>query len=65
MDVVFNADNNRTRTGVAAQNFALAQTISLNMLKQEQTQKSSIRLKRLACALDEDYLETVLSVAKF
>lgn len=65
MDVVFNADNNRTRAGVAAQNFALAQTISLNMLKQEQTQKSSIRLKRLACALDEDYLETVLSAAKF
>jgi len=65
MDVVFNADNNRTRAGVAAQNFALAQTISLNMLKQEQTQKSSIRLKRLTCALDEDYLEKVLSGAKF
>jgi predicted transposase YbfD/YdcC len=65
MDVVFNADKNRTRAGVAAQNFALAQTISLNMLKQEQTQKSSIRLKRLACALDETYLETVLLCTKF
>ena len=56
MDVVFNADNNRMRAGIAAQNFTLAQTISLNMLKQENTQNSSIRLKRLACALDDSIL---------
>ena len=37
LDVAFDQDNNRTRTGHSAHNLAILQTIGLNLLKQEKS----------------------------
>jgi predicted transposase YbfD/YdcC len=59
LDVTFREDQSRLRTGHGAENFAVLRHIALNLLRQESSAKSIPR-KRLACALNPDYLLKVL-----
>jgi predicted transposase YbfD/YdcC len=59
LDVTFHEDQSRLRAGHGPENFAVLRHIALNLLRQEPSPKSIPR-KRLACALDPDYLLKVL-----
>jgi predicted transposase YbfD/YdcC len=60
LDVTFHEDDSRIRKGNAAQNMAVLRHMALNLLKQEQSTKRSIRGKRLKAGWDESYLIKVL-----
>lgn len=62
LDVTFNEDHQRKRNGMAAQNFALVQKISLNLLKSEESNKVSLKNKRLKAAWDNDFLLKILKI---
>ena len=64
LDVTFREDQSRLRTGHGAENFAVLRHIALNLLRQEPSPKSMPR-QRLACALNPDYLLTVLLGEQF
>jgi len=64
LDVTFREDQSRVRTGHGAENFAVLRHIALNLLRQEPSPKSLPR-KRLACALNPDYLLKVLLGEQF
>ena len=64
LDVTFREDQSRLRTGYGAENFAVLRHIALNLLRQEPSPKSLPR-KRLACALNPDYLLKVLLGEQF
>jgi len=61
LDVAFREDDNRTRTGDAAENLAVLRHIALNLLRQERTVKAGIKAKRLKCGWDQPYLLRVLA----
>ena len=44
---------------------AAVQRLALSLLRQGKTNKRGLKNTRLACALDPDYLPTVLANAKF
>jgi predicted transposase YbfD/YdcC len=56
LDVGFNEDNSRKRTGFAAQNYSLLNRIALNLLKNEKTTKVDVREKRLKAGRDNNCL---------
>lgn len=60
LDVTFREDDSRIRTGNAAQNMTVLRHMALNLIKQEQSTKRSIRGKRLKAGWDEGYLTKVL-----
>lgn len=60
MDVTFNEDQMRTRQGNSSQNLIVLRNIALNILKQDRSQ-GSLRQKRYRAALDETFLEQLLS----
>jgi predicted transposase YbfD/YdcC len=60
LDIAFREDLNRTRTDHSAHNFAILRHIALNLLKGERTAKVGIKVKRLKCGWNEDYLLKVL-----
>jgi predicted transposase YbfD/YdcC len=62
LDVTFNEDHQRKRNGMAAQNFAIVQKIVLNLLKTENSQKASLRNKRLKAGWDNDFLLKILKI---
>lgn len=64
LDVTFREDQSRLRTGHGAENVAVLRHLALNRLRQEPSTKSLPR-KRLACALNPDYLLKVLLGAQF
>jgi predicted transposase YbfD/YdcC len=64
LDVTFREDQSRLRKGHGPENFAVLRHIAINLLRQEPGQKSLPR-KRLACALDPDYLLKVLLGQEF
>jgi predicted transposase YbfD/YdcC len=59
LDVTFGEDQSRLRTGHGPENVAVLRHIALNLLHQEPSTKSMPR-KRLACALNPNYLLKVL-----
>jgi predicted transposase YbfD/YdcC len=63
LDVSFNEDQCRLRTGHGAENFSRLCRMSLNLLKQETTAKVGIATKRKICGWDDQYLLTVLQAA--
>jgi predicted transposase YbfD/YdcC len=61
LDVIFNEDRCRLRTGNSAENFAVIRKIVLNILKTFPTEKpSTLNAKRLRCQYDFDFLSNVL-----
>jgi predicted transposase YbfD/YdcC len=59
MDVVFGEDANRVQSRHGAENLALVRRLALGLLKRHPA-KESIACKRLAAALDTDFLEEIV-----
>ncbi len=63
LDVTFNEDCSRVRTGHAPENLSLLRKTAINLLKQESSlAKKSIRLKRLNASKNSDYLARVIGI---
>jgi predicted transposase YbfD/YdcC len=62
LDVSFREDECRKRAGNAAENFAMVRHIAMNLLKQENSMKKSMNVKRLQAGWDNSYLMKVLGV---
>jgi predicted transposase YbfD/YdcC len=62
LDVSFNEDYNRLRSGNAAENFALINKIALNLLKNEKSIRLGVKNKRLKAGWDDAYMMKVLTV---
>ena len=62
LDVSFNEDQNRLRSGYAAENFSIMNKVALNLLKNEKSVKVGVRTKRLKAGWDENYMMKVLTV---
>lgn len=58
LDVVFDEDGSRIRTGHAQQNLAAMRRIAINLLNQDTTSKHSLKGKRQLAGWDESYLES-------
>jgi predicted transposase YbfD/YdcC len=61
LDVSFNEDQRRIRTGHGAENFSRLCRISLNLLKADKTTKAGIHGRRLKAGWDEPYLLRLLT----
>lgn len=61
LDMAFDEDHCRVRTGYAGENFAVLRQIALNLLKSEKSSKRSIKGKRLKSGWDDKYLLKVLT----
>jgi predicted transposase YbfD/YdcC len=55
LDLAFREDDSRMRKGHAPENFAMLRQIALNLLKQEQTNRHGMTVKRNRAAWDHDY----------
>lgn len=62
LDVSFDEDHCRLRSGNAAANFSFLNKIALALLKKETTAKMGIKSKRLKAGWDEKYLMKVLTL---
>ncbi len=62
LDVSFNEDKNRLRSGYGAENFSMMNKIALNLLKNEKSVKVGVKTKRLKAGWDESYMMKVLTV---
>jgi predicted transposase YbfD/YdcC len=60
LDVAFNEDKSRKRSGNSAENFSIINRIALNLIKQEKEGKRSIKGKRLDAGWDNEYLLKIL-----
>jgi predicted transposase YbfD/YdcC len=65
LDVTFGEDGRRQQDRNGAANLASIRRLAVSLLRQEKTNKRGVKNKRLACALDPDYLLQVLANAKF
>ena len=64
LDTTFREDDCRIRRGHGAQNFAILRRISLNLIKQEKSGKTSMNIKRLKAGWSTAYLEVVLGLKR-
>jgi predicted transposase YbfD/YdcC len=60
LDMSFDEDQRRVRSGNGAENFSRLCRIGLNLLKNEKTAKCGIKNKRKICGWDDDYLLKVV-----
>jgi len=60
LDVTYQEDHSRVRKGYGAENLSRLRRLTLNMLTQDTTSKSSIATKRYEAALDDEYRESLL-----
>ncbi|MCB2291888.1 ISAs1 family transposase [Clostridium sp. CS001] len=61
LDVVFKEDARRVRKDYAPQNLAMIKRLALNILRKDSSEpKYSLKSKRFAASLDNDYLEQIL-----
>jgi predicted transposase YbfD/YdcC len=65
LDVTFGEDGRRQQHRNGAANLAAVRRLALSLLRQEKTNKRGLKNKRIACALDTDYLIKVLATANF
>jgi predicted transposase YbfD/YdcC len=65
LDVTFGEDARRQQDRNGAANLAAVRRLTLSLLRQEKTNKRGLKNKRLACALDPNYLLTVIANAQF
>ncbi len=56
LDVTFQEDLSTKQAGNAAENFSIITKIAVNLLKNNHSRKTSIKNKRLLCALNDDFL---------
>lgn len=61
LDVSFNEDHCRVRTGNAAENLAVLRHFALNLIRKEKSSRLSVRAKRFKAALDSNYLLKILA----
>lgn len=61
LDVAFDEDESRVRTGHAAQNLGVVRRLALSLLKQETSRSQGIAIKRKEAAWNPDYLLKVLT----
>ena len=61
LDLCFREDESRIRTGNAPENMAIVQHMALNLLRQDQKSKTSIKARRKLAGWDNDYLLSILS----
>ena len=61
LDVTFNEDGSRVRSGNGAENFSVLRRMALNLLKAEKSTKRSLAGKRKDAAWDDDYLLKILA----
>ncbi|WP_410174619.1 transposase [Nostoc commune] len=61
LDVTFNEDACRVRTGHAPQNLSFLRRIALNALNLERSLKRSNRQKSNRAAMDNNYMLTILA----
>ena len=64
LDMAFDEDHSRMRSGNAAENFAIVRQVALNLIKQEKVEKVGIKTKRKMCGWDHNYLLTVLGLRR-
>lgn len=62
LDVTFGEDSSRARAKNAAQNLAMLRRIALNLVKNNRTEKLSVRGKRFLAALSPAYLGQLLGI---
>jgi len=62
LDVSFAEDQCRVRSGYAAENLAILRHLSLNLLKQETTNKRGIKTKQKVAGWDHSYLLKLLAI---
>jgi len=60
LDIAFDQDHNRVHKDHAPENLAVLQHIALNLIKQENASRSSIKTKRLRAGWDDNYLLKIL-----
>lgn len=63
LDMRFREDDSRVRKDHGPDNMAMLRHLTLNLLRQDKTSKTSIRRKRLKAGWDENYLFKTLSSA--
>lgn len=56
LDVTFKEDLSSKQAGNAAENFGIITKIAINLLKNNNTRKTSLKKKRLLCLLDNNFL---------
>lgn len=62
LDVTFNEDGCRVRTGNAAENFNIVRKIAMNLLKTNTSRKLTVAKKRQLASLNDRYLAEVLGL---
>ena len=62
LDMRYAEDDRRLRIRNRVQNFNTLRRIAVNLLKQEKTNPSSVKLRRMAANWSTDYLEKVLGL---
>ncbi|GHU11023.1 hypothetical protein FACS1894185_3550 [Betaproteobacteria bacterium] len=62
LDMAFNEDQSRVRTGHAAENFALIRRFALNLLRHDSLCKRSIKRKRFRASHDDEYRSNLLNI---
>ena len=60
LDVSFDEDHSRVRTGYGAENFSTARRLALNLVRKESSLNRSINRKRLMCLWKNEYLLKVI-----
>jgi len=61
LDVAFDEDHSRVRTGHAPANLSVLRHMAINLLKRETSAKGGIKIKRLQAGWSDEYLLKVLS----
>lgn len=62
LDVTFREDDSRARAKNAAQNMATLRRIALNLIKKDQSQNCSLKMKRYIAAIDHSFLMHLLGI---
>lgn len=65
LDVTFGEDVRRQQDRQGAANLAAVRRLAVSILRQDTTIKRGVKTKRLACAIDPEYLLRVLKTARF
>ena len=65
LDVAFGEDTRRQQDRAGATNLAAVRRLTVSLLRQDRTLQRGAKCKRMACALDTNYLLKVFHNAKF